>query len=77
VLLVEATEPATATPSHYTWEPKVLDAGYEMAQFDGVNRFYAHCGETAILEALARAADLALDNYSAAPISQQPSCAFE
>jgi FkbM family methyltransferase len=41
VIVVEATEPGTPTPSHQKWEPVLLDAGYRCALFDGLNRFYA------------------------------------
>ena len=40
VVIVEAIEPITLRPSHEAWEPRVLDAGYVLAAFDGVNRFY-------------------------------------
>jgi FkbM family methyltransferase len=41
VVVVEATEPGTPTPSHQKWEPMLLDAGYRCVLFDGLNRFYA------------------------------------
>lgn len=40
VMIVEATVPGTAVPFHHKWEPLILDAGYLMVYFDGVNRFY-------------------------------------
>jgi FkbM family methyltransferase len=41
VLIVEATEPGTSTPSWNEWEPHLIEtARYEMVYFDGVNRFY-------------------------------------
>jgi FkbM family methyltransferase len=40
VLVIEATEPLTTTPSHHSWEPRVLEAGYELCLFDGISRFY-------------------------------------
>ena len=40
VLCVEAVLPGTTTPSHHTWEPRVLEGGYLIAAFDGVNRWY-------------------------------------
>ena len=30
----------TPTPSHHAWEPALLEKGYHMAYFDGVNRYY-------------------------------------
>jgi FkbM family methyltransferase len=41
VLVVEATVPQTTIPSHESWEPEVLAAGYTFCLFDGLNRFYA------------------------------------
>jgi FkbM family methyltransferase len=40
IIVLEATFPGTAIPSHQAWEPYLLEAGYLMAYFDGVNRFY-------------------------------------
>lgn len=40
VLVIEATEPCSTKPNHQNWEPYVLDKGYEMVYFDGLNRFY-------------------------------------
>jgi FkbM family methyltransferase len=41
VLVVEATHPRTGRPTHETWEPVVLESGYHLCLFDGLNRFYA------------------------------------
>jgi FkbM family methyltransferase len=41
LLIIEATEPGTATPSWSEWEPFLMEDGrYEMVYFDGLNRFY-------------------------------------
>jgi len=40
VLLIEATLPNTRIPAWDQWEPGVLASGYELAEFDGYNRFY-------------------------------------
>lgn len=40
ILVVEATRPDSTEPSHAAWEPGVLSAGYHVALFDGLNRFY-------------------------------------
>jgi FkbM family methyltransferase len=40
VVVIEATMPNSTTPSHDAWEKLVLDAGYVMTLFDGLNRFY-------------------------------------
>jgi FkbM family methyltransferase len=52
VLVVEATIPNTTKPSHESWEPMLLDAGYCYAMFDGLNRFYATQDEPDLLDAL-------------------------
>ncbi|MBO2437304.1 hypothetical protein [Actinomadura nitritigenes] len=40
-IVLEATVPLTSRPSHYEWEPEVLPAGYDVALFDRLDRFYA------------------------------------
>jgi FkbM family methyltransferase len=40
LMVIEAVKPGMPEASHQGWEPLVLDAGYGMAYFDGVNRFY-------------------------------------
>ena len=40
LIVIEATIPGTPYPNHRTWEPLLLDNGYLMVYFDGVNRFY-------------------------------------
>lgn len=40
VLVIEATEPLSTTPSHQAWEEIVLAAGYRFCLFDGLSRFY-------------------------------------
>lgn len=40
LLAIEATYPCTLTPSHAEWEQLVIDAGYEFALFNTINRYY-------------------------------------
>lgn len=40
VLVIEATRPDSPEPNHFDWEPLVFAAGYQLALFDGLNRFY-------------------------------------
>jgi FkbM family methyltransferase len=40
VVVVEATLPMSQTESHEGWQPILLDAGYQSAYADGLNRFY-------------------------------------
>jgi len=40
LILLEAVKPGTAEPNHGAWEPVLLNNGYRMVYFDGVNRFY-------------------------------------
>src|SRR5438552_1382003 len=53
VVVMEATVPKSDEPAHEDWEPMLLDVGYRFAMFDGLNRFYAHADEPALLQALA------------------------
>lgn len=45
VIVAEATLPDTVIPSHADWEPYLVESGYELALFDGLNRFYFHKSE--------------------------------
>jgi FkbM family methyltransferase len=40
VVLVEATRPGSIEPTHEAWEELVLNAGYRLTMFDGLNRWY-------------------------------------
>jgi FkbM family methyltransferase len=40
IVLVEATFPNSVEESYSDWEPLLLNAGYEYAYFDGLNRYY-------------------------------------
>ena len=52
VVLVEATEPLTTVASHEAWEPTLLDADYQFAAFDGLNRWYVRMEDAQLLEPL-------------------------
>jgi FkbM family methyltransferase len=51
-LVIEATLPNTATPTHEQWESVLLAAGYVCTLFDGLNRFYAQADDTEAITAL-------------------------
>ena len=53
VVLVEAVAAWSTTPTHDTWEHILLDAEYEFAAFDGINRFYVDRDHHDLLPALA------------------------
>jgi len=53
VVVMEATVPKSDEPAHEAWESMLFEVGYRFAMFDGLNRFYAHADEPALLEALA------------------------
>jgi FkbM family methyltransferase len=53
VVVMEATVPKSDEPAHEAWEPMLFEVGYRFAMFDGLNRFYAHADEPALLETLA------------------------
>src|SRR5690606_22394662 len=40
VVVVEPTLPMAHVESHETWEPLLLEPGYQLAYADGLNRFY-------------------------------------
>jgi FkbM family methyltransferase len=62
VVVMEATVPKSDEPAHETWEPMLFEVGYRFAMFDGLNRFYAHADEPALLQALAIPANV-LDDF--------------
>lgn len=62
VLVVEAVALLTSEPTHGPWEPLVLDAGFVLAAFDGVNRFYVPREHEDLIDALAYPIS-PLDNY--------------
>lgn len=51
-VVVEATLPNTAIPSHAGWEPALLECGYMLTLFDGLNRFYVRDDEPELAAAL-------------------------
>ncbi|HSR26800.1 MAG TPA: FkbM family methyltransferase [Candidatus Eisenbacteria bacterium] len=57
VLVIEATEPGTRVPSQARWEHRLLEADYEFALFDGLNRFYVRAEDRALLPRLAAPAN--------------------
>lgn len=61
-LVVEATVPASSVPAHQSWEPLVLESGYVLALFDGLNRFYARTDLPRLREALSVPANV-LDRF--------------
>lgn len=40
IVLVEAMSPMTQNETHASWEPILLEAGYQFVYADGLNRFY-------------------------------------
>lgn len=40
IIIVEAIDPQTHEPRFVDWEGTILEAGYELVHFDGVNRWY-------------------------------------
>ncbi|WP_309134387.1 FkbM family methyltransferase [Cellulomonas sp.] len=40
VMVVESTAPLDTAQTHGSWEPRLLEQGYEFCLFDGLSRFY-------------------------------------
>ena len=53
VIVAEATAPATELATHGSWERLLLDAGYLLCLFDGLNRFYARSDAVELAQRLA------------------------
>jgi FkbM family methyltransferase len=62
VVVVEATAPGGPIPTYADWEPLLLDTGYDVVLFDGLNRFYVRSEDTELHEALAAPANY-FDDY--------------
>ena len=71
-LVIEATRARSNEPSHRDWELDVVAAGYELAQFDGLNQFYARTQEPALIDALSAPAG-ACESFYIAGISRRES----
>ncbi len=54
VVVVESIDPSTWEPSFESWEPVLLNAGYEFAIDDGINRFYARSDKPGLKQRLAQ-----------------------
>ncbi len=48
VVVVEATKPNSQEPAWHDWEPDFLSQGYQLAYFDGLNRFYLRAEDAAL-----------------------------
>jgi FkbM family methyltransferase len=65
VVVVESMTPYVVGSTHERWEPAVLDAGYRLVLFDGLNRYYVRSDEPELAQALSAPANI-LDNYETA-----------
>jgi FkbM family methyltransferase len=62
IILVEATLPNSQEESYSDWEPLLLNAGYQYAYFDGLNRYYV-AGEHENLKAAFKAPPNVFDEF--------------
>jgi FkbM family methyltransferase len=62
ILVIEAVRTLDSLPTHDTWEPDVIAAGYQLATFDGLNRLYVANEHVNLLDGLAYPTGV-LDNY--------------
>ena len=58
VLVVESTRPNSTEDTSHEWESMILDSGYGMTLFDGLNKFYVRTDLTSIREALSTPANV-------------------
>jgi FkbM family methyltransferase len=70
VVLVEATQPMTSIQNHHQWEKVLLDAGYEFAIFDGLNRYYVRNEDNHLLGPLSTPVSV-LDEFVPYEFSKQ------
>jgi FkbM family methyltransferase len=62
IILLEATLPNSQEESYSDWEPLLLNAGYEYAYFDGLNRYYV-AGEHENLKAAFKTPPNVFDDF--------------
>jgi FkbM family methyltransferase len=70
VVVIEATAPNSPEPVHDRWDPLMVEAGYQCALFDGLNRFYADKNDAEALAILAVPANV-FDKYLRADLAEQ------
>lgn len=68
IVVVEAIDPISLAPTHSEWEHLLINAGYQFALFDGLNRFYCDHKRPSIRQRLLAPANV-LDKYVVAPAS--------
>jgi len=68
IVIVEAVEPNSITPSHGPWEPILLAAGYVFVNFDGLNRYYVDKAHPEVMDILRPPLNFATDRYWPAPV---------
>jgi hypothetical protein len=73
ILVIESTFPMTETPTHESWEQKVLNRGYCHAYWDGLNRFYVATDHPELLGYL-RTPPNVFDDFSLSGLSNAPFC---
>ncbi len=69
VVVVECLAPYIEGSTHVSWEPILVAAGYRLALFDGLNRFYVADGAPDLMETLAAPASV-LDQYEKVTVSE-------
>ena len=65
VIVVESMAPYVAGSTHGAWEHFLVDSGYRLSTFDGLNRYYVEDHEHELLERLSAPASI-LDNFETA-----------
>lgn len=53
ILVIESTRPLSTEQAHHSWEPLVLEKGYRLVHFDGLNRYYCSCAHPELEPAFA------------------------
>jgi hypothetical protein len=61
-VVIEATLPATTDLAHEEWEHFLLNAGYQLCLFDGLNRFYVSSDAAQLAASLSIPANV-FDHY--------------
>ncbi|KAA1184868.1 FkbM family methyltransferase [Rhizobium tropici] len=76
IVVIEATAPLSAEPTHALWEGILLDADYLFVYFDGLNRFYI-AREHSELQAAFSAPPNVFDDYIPAALVERDSMIAE
>ncbi|NOD99480.1 FkbM family methyltransferase [Ruegeria sp. HKCCD6228] len=64
IVVAEAVVPLSTEQNHHAWDPLLLEAGYQFAYFDGLNRYYVAEEKSELAERFFPPLNVAIDQYT-------------